>query len=80
MRIPYELIEGIFGTWVASNFSTICTAIVFVAILIKLAKTDKPKKTTKKKGKWKAPKWYPTGWVFNEETQLWEPPDYISKD
>ena len=22
-------------------------------------------------------KWYPTGWVFNEETQLWEPPDYL---
>lgn len=20
------------------------------------------------------PKWYPTGWTYNEETQLWEPP------
>lgn len=24
-------------------------------------------------------RWYPTGWIFNEETQLWEPPDYLSK-
>lgn len=23
-------------------------------------------------------KWYPTGWVFNEETQLWDPPDYLN--
>lgn len=27
----------------------------------------------------KEPKWYPTGWTFNEETQLWDPPDYLSK-
>lgn len=26
------------------------------------------------------PKWYPTGWVFNEESQLWEPPDYLEKE
>ena len=24
------------------------------------------------------PKWYPSGWVFNEETQKWDPPDYLS--
>ena len=28
----------------------------------------------------KSRKWYPTGWVFNEETQLWEPPDYMEED
>lgn len=22
----------------------------------------------------------PTGWTFNEETQLWEPPDYLKSD
>lgn len=21
--------------------------------------------------------WYPTGWTFNHETGLWEPPDYL---
>lgn len=26
------------------------------------------------------PKWYPTGWVFNEETQKWDPPDYLSAE
>ena len=26
------------------------------------------------------PKWYPSGWVFNEETQLWDPPDYLCKE
>lgn len=26
------------------------------------------------------PKWYPTGWYFNEETKSWEPPDYIKKE
>ena len=24
-------------------------------------------------------KWYPTGWVFNEETQLWQAPDYMTE-
>ena len=24
--------------------------------------------------------WYPTGWTYNEETQLWEPPDYVKKE
>ena len=26
------------------------------------------------------PNWYPTGWVFNEKTQLWEHPDYTDKE
>lgn len=26
------------------------------------------------------PKWYPTGWYYNEETKSWEPPDYIKKE
>ena len=24
-------------------------------------------------------KWYPTGWVFNEETQLWQAPDFLTE-
>lgn len=27
----------------------------------------------------KTPKWYPSGWVWNDEKQLWEPPDYMSE-
>lgn len=25
-------------------------------------------------------RWYPTGWTWNEEKQLWEPPDYIVRE
>ena len=25
-------------------------------------------------------KWYSTGWVFDEKTQLWQPPDYLSEE
>lgn len=38
--------------------------------------TKKSRTTGKKK---QGQTWYPSGWVFNEETQLWEPPDYLSK-
>ena len=38
-------------------------------------------KKSKAKGRKKQDRtWYPSGWVFNEETQLWEPPDYLSKE
>lgn len=26
------------------------------------------------------PNWYPSGWTYNEDTQLWEPPDYIRNE
>lgn len=32
---------------------------------------------TKSTPKAKEPKWYPSGWVYNEETGLWDPPDYL---
>ena len=25
-------------------------------------------------------RWYPTGWTYNEKTELWEPPDYLKKE
>ena len=28
----------------------------------------------------KKTRWYPTGWTFNEKTQLWEPPDYAKRE
>ena len=31
----------------------------------------------KSNGRKKEPSWYPTGWTFNEKTQLWDPPDYL---
>ena len=41
--------------------------------------TSKPRKshTTKPENE---PNWYPTGWTWNEEKQLWEPPDYLSQE
>lgn len=26
------------------------------------------------------PNWYPSGWTWNEEKQLWEPPDFLNKE
>ena len=25
-------------------------------------------------------KWTPSGWVFDEETKMWQPPDYLSEE
>ena len=38
------------------------------------------RKQKRKKSKFQPKKWYPTGWVFNEETQKWDPPDYIANE
>lgn len=40
---------------------------------------QKPQKKKKKlfKRKGEGETWYPTGWKLNEETGLWEPPDYM---
>lgn len=37
-------------------------------------------KNSYKRNKGKGVKWYPTGWTYNEKTQLWEPPDYLHKE
>lgn len=26
------------------------------------------------------PNWYPSGWTYNEETGLWDPPDYLPEE
>ena len=39
----------------------------------KEGRSEQPRKKIKRK------KWYPTGWVWNDEKQLWEPPDFIEK-
>ena len=127
--IPYELIKGIFGTFIADNFNAIMLIIAITGIVFRTLKKkkqsnnwlDKAQKTQnnrfeylnngihddnenirQKKQEAKnrtfeawaeknnkdgyagnrklKTKWYPTGWTFNEETQLWEPPDYIKKE
>lgn len=40
---------------------------------------NKPKTKESTKNK-REPNWYPSGWVFNEETQLWDPPEYLQKE
>ena len=50
-----------------------------LALAAKKAYERKQQKLKKANPK-KEPKWYPTGWVFNEETQKWDPPDYLSAE
>lgn len=38
----------------------------------------KRKRLFKRKGEGET--WYPSGWTLNQETGLWEPPDYIKKE
>lgn len=122
IRIPYQFIEGIFGTWFADNFNTISGTLLFIGFIIwRIRKQQKAKKdndwlyqaqkrqqkrneyndvlvlnSSKKKssnstqnhkpiikgyGKRKnEPKWYPTGWYWDEKKQSWIPPDYHSKE
>lgn len=43
-----------------------------------LPKQEPPKKRKKLfKRKGEGETWYPSGWKLNEETGLWEPPDYL---
>ena len=37
---------------------------------------QKPRKLRKQK---KDATWYPSGWTLNQETGMWEPPDYLSR-
>ena len=86
IEIPYELIERLFGPFIAHNFNTIMnvlflTGFVYVFFCrnaIRMSSKQRNKQNQQKKRNQKlSTKWYPTGWVFNEETKLWEPPDYI---
>lgn len=113
IHIPYQLIEKLFGEWVAQNFNTISACLVTIGfclyiirpgrlkirITISRKKAEKnrnsddwliraqqrqedrfdylsPQKQSNNNTKNKKDTWYPTGWTFNEKTQLWEPPDY----
>ena len=44
-------------------------------LLPKQQPQKKKKKLFKRKGEGET--WYPSGWKLNEETGLWEPPDYL---
>lgn len=76
----YEIIEKIFGTYVANHFDEIWTVLMIIGMfaVILSKKSNKTPKNRHKERNWNKRKWYPSGWVFNEETQLWEPPDYVS--
>ena len=107
-RIPYELIESLFGTRLADNFNTICACLCFVGIFMyfsngSISTRRKSRKRKKSKDieygyinwsydlktkKWEGPIYTPegqrkqseTGWTFNEETQLWEPPKSLQRE
>lgn len=99
--LPYEIIEMLFGTWVADNFNTIARTLMVIGFIIWLImkhpriyrnnNEQKPKQSKKKRinltrkhnGNEKRknePKWYPTGWYWDEKKQSWIPPDYLSKE
>lgn len=78
----YEIIEKIFGTYVADHFDEIWTVLMIVGIfaVILSKKSNKTPKNRHAEKHYNEPKWYPSGWHFNEKTQLWESPDYINED
>lgn len=117
IRIPYEWLESIFGTFVADNFNTIMAVVLIVGFTIKVLKgnsrynkdwvseaqerqnkryeySDSFMNQTKTQENWNEHyarhsdtpfksyngKWYTNGWVYNEETNRWDPPDYLSEE
>ena len=88
MLIFYRFGDLILSPYLIENFDKISGALMLIGIIFTFFKRKKkskvPKQTPEQKQKNKPlrkySKWYPSGWVFNEETQLWEPPDYLSKE
>lgn len=80
--IPYETIERMFRSYIADNFNEICAALLLIGFISAVLLRKKSFNSRKKHNKTPSqePKWYPTGWYFNEKTKLWEPPDYINED
>ena len=113
IHIPYEVIQGLFGTYVADHFNDIVIGIMGIGALIyiiasnvgrrekekdwlteaqqrqqnKYAYSD-PQYSRYKNKITKAPKekydkaggkWSATGWYFNPDTELWEPPKRMSR-
>lgn len=89
--ISYDLLETLVGPTIAENYNEIVAAIFVTAFFMSLLRKEhkkakerkereelQSKERPKRKGK-KITKWYPTGWTFNEETQLWDPPDYLDE-
>ena len=115
--IPYDVIENIFGKFIADNFNTIMAIIAVIAIVVRIfgqkkttnssdwlnkaqevqnkrfeymnesliennseSKKTQANLTGFKGNPKKRTRWYPTGWTYNEDTKLWEPPDYVCKE
>lgn len=51
--------------------------IRFQNALPPLLPKQQPKKKKRFKRKGEGETWYPSGWTLNQETGLWEPPDYM---
>lgn len=45
---------------------------LIIALIVRTVKKNKRRK------KQQEPSWYGTGWTWNEQKQLWEPPDYLN--
>ena len=78
----YEIIEKIFGTYVASHFDEIWTVLMIIGMfaVILSKRSNKTPKNRHAEKHYNEPNWYPSGWHFNKKTQLWESPDYINED
>lgn len=53
-------------------------AVIAVGILTLKAKRDK--KQERNSSEEKSPKWYPTGWYYDEEKETWIAPDYKAEE
>ena len=103
-EIPYEVVERLFGTFIADNFNTInlilagiglLTAIFFGRQISFKIRTGKNRYDTIKdfEEEYQIPKqvepttyqsqhgeWSPTGWIYDRDTQKWNPPEYLAED
>lgn len=57
--------------------------LILLVVIYRLIRTRKPK--LKKVNappytNYKNNPWYPTGWTWNDDKKLWEPPDYLAKE
>lgn len=86
-EIPYEWIERFLGQYVADHFNSICLILAALGLLIAICYRRKrsgrqqptvaPKENVfeSRQGEWTA-----TGWYREDESDLWQPPDYIKQE
>lgn len=87
LKIPYEFVEGIFGSTIAEYFNEISATLFIIGFIIYLLKR-KVRHTSRReepieykpKKKFRGREWYPTGWYWDEDKRSWIPPDYIKEE